>query len=212
MNWNNFMFNYTLASAFYKEKDPWNIFKDVKSITNVEELEKNQILVLWGGEDIGTKLYKEHPITPGEPYEPTNRDVFELALINKAIKLQIPIIGICRGAQLLCVHQGGKLIQHVPGHNQAHRLYLPNEDKLIPTNSWHHQVMQPTNDAEILAISSQKTNSGYTKNKQYIVFDTLPEIVKWPKIKALGIQGHPEFFDAPQELINYTRNLILNLK
>lgn len=213
MNWNNFMFNYTLASAFYKEKDPWNIFKDVKSITNVEELEKNQILVLWGGEDIGTKLYKEHPITPGEPYEPTNRDVFELALINKAIKLQIPIIGICRGAQLLCVHQGGKLIQHVPGHTYSlHKLYLPKEKKLIHTNSWHHQAMQPTDDAEILAISSQKTNTGYTKNGQCIVFDTFPEIVIWPKIKALGIQGHPEFYDAPQELINYTRNLILNLK
>ena len=206
------MFNYTLASAFYKEHDPWHIFREIKLVTNVNDLEKNQFLVLWGGEDIGTKLYNEDPITPNQPYEPTIRDVFELALIDKAIELQIPIIGICRGAQLLCVHQGGKLIQHVPGHNKAHKLYLPIENKLMHTNSWHHQVMQPTDDAEILAISSQKTNAGYTKNKQHIIFESLPEIVKWPKIKALGIQGHPEFYDAPQELIFYTKNLILNLK
>lgn len=207
------MFDYTLASAYYKEPDPWYIFKKVKLITNVKDLEKNQFLILWGGEDIGTKLYNEHPITPGEPYEPTIRDVFELALIDKAIKLQIPIIGICRGAQLLCVHQGGKLIQHVQGHTYtSHKLYLPKENKVIHTNSWHHQAMQPTDDAEILAISSQKTNTGYTKNGQYIEFDTFPEIVKWPKIKALGIQGHPEFYDAPKEFITYTKDLILNLK
>jgi putative glutamine amidotransferase len=204
------MFDKTLASVWFDECDPWKIFKKVKAINTASQLTENDCLVLWGGEDIGTELYGEQPNKYADNYEASYRDLVEINCINKAIALEIPIIGVCRGAQLLCAHQKGKLIQHVTNHCNKHKLYLPKENRLFETNSYHHQTMVPTEDAEIIAISANKHDVGWTENNIKIKIE-VPEIVKWPKIRALGIQGHPEYADAPKELINYTRKLILNL-
>jgi gamma-glutamyl-gamma-aminobutyrate hydrolase PuuD len=149
------MFNKTLASVWFDELDPWNIFKGSKTITTSSQLTTKDCLILWGGEDIGTELYNEKPNKFANNYKVSHRDLVELACINKAIELKIPIIGVCRGAQLLCVHQKGKLIQHVPNHCSKHKLFLPKENKLIDTNSYHHQTMVPTEDSEIFAISGK---------------------------------------------------------
>lgn len=199
-----------MACVWYIDKDPWNIFKNSKLINNPHLLNKNDTLILWGGEDIGTNLYKEKPISYEKEHKPSFRDLLELKCINKAIKLQIPIIGICRGAQLLCVHQKGKLIQHVINHEQNHNIYLIKENQVLKTNSYHHQAMIPRKNAEILAISANKYEIGWIENHIKIKPE-IPEIVKWNNIRALGIQGHPEYEDAPQEFIEYTKNLILNL-
>lgn len=204
------MFNKTLASVWFDEGDPWNIFKNTKAIANTSQIKENDCLVLWGGEDIGTELYDQKPNKFANNYKASHRDLVELACINKAIQLKIPIIGVCRGAQLLCVHQKGKLIQHVTNHCGKHKLFLLKENKLIDTNSYHHQTMVPTEDAEILAVSGNKCDVGWTEHDKKVTI-TIPEIVKWPKIRALGIQGHPEYADSPKELINYTRKLILSL-
>ena len=204
------MFDKTLASVWFDECDPWNIFKKIKPIKTASQLTKDDCLVLWGGEDIGTELYGEQPNKYADNYKASYRDLVEINCINKSIELKIPIIGVCRGAQLLCVHQKGKLIQHVLNHCNKHKLYLPKENKLIETNSYHHQAMLPTTDAEILAICANKCDVGWIENNIKRAVD-VPEIVKWPKIRALGIQGHPEYSDAPQEFLYYTKQLILNL-
>lgn len=210
MTWKHIMFNKTMASVWYYEMDPWKIFKDSKYVKKASQLTKNDVLVIWGGEDIGTELYNEIPNSYAEQYKPSIRDLKELECINKAIELNIPIVGVCRGAQLLCVHQKGRLIQHVLNHIGNHKLYLTKEKTLIDTNSWHHQVMVPTKDAEILAISANKYEVGWTENDIQVTPE-VPEIVRWNDIRALGIQGHPDFFGAPKELIEYTKNLILEL-
>lgn len=204
------MFDKTLASVWFTECDPWKIFKKVKTINTASQLTKNDCLVLWGGEDIGTELYGEQPNKYADNYEASYRDLVEINCINKAIELEIPIIGVCRGAQLLCAHQKGKLIQHVTNHCGKHKLFLPKENKLINTNSYHHQTMVPTEDAEILAISANKCDVGWTEHDKKVTVE-VPEIVKWSKIRTLGIQGHPEYSDAPQEFLYYTKQLILQL-
>lgn len=70
-------------------------------------------LVLAGGADIGPERYgaTPHPAT-GAPR--TDRDGFELDLAHAAIELGLPLLGICRGAQLLNVALGGTLHQHLP--------------------------------------------------------------------------------------------------
>lgn len=204
------MFNKTLASVWFDEGDPWNIFKNTKAIANASQIKENDCLVLWGGEDIGTELYNEKPNKFACQYKASHRDLVELTCINKAIQLKIPIIGVCRGAQLLCVHQKGKLIQHVLNHTIRHKLYLNKEKTLIDTNSYHHQTMVPTEDAEILAVSGNKCDIGWTENNVKLTIE-IPEIVRWNKIRALGIQGHPEYSDAPDEFIAYTKQLILTI-
>lgn len=70
-------------------------------------------LIVAGGADIDPRRYGQqaHEKT-GKPRE--DRDAFEEALILAAIELDLPFLGICRGAQMLNVSLGGNLIQHVP--------------------------------------------------------------------------------------------------
>ncbi|WNR46926.1 gamma-glutamyl-gamma-aminobutyrate hydrolase family protein [Paenibacillus roseipurpureus] len=119
-------------------------------------------LILAGGEDIDPQLYGSSPdlrcwtITP-------ERDYFELALIEEALRLHKPILAICRGMQLLNVCFGGTLYvdisdhgEHVLAHqfSRAPRWYLGHRVKLltpslkklyqaneIRTNSYHHQAV-----------------------------------------------------------------------
>jgi gamma-glutamyl-gamma-aminobutyrate hydrolase PuuD len=81
-------------------------------------------LVLAGGPDVGPDRYgaAPHPRT-GTPRP--ERDAAELAALHRALERGIPVLGVCRGAQLLNVGLGGTLLQHVPdavghsGHNPS---------------------------------------------------------------------------------------------
>lgn len=196
----------------YLEHDLFNIgdkriyLRDTKDL---HRLKDHGIVFLWGGSDIGTDLYNETPNNYCSNSEPSYRDIFELKVINKAIENNIPIVGICRGAQLLCVHQKGKLLQHINNHCQPH-LIITKDGQTLKTNSWHHQMMIPTEDAIIYAKCKEKT-TGFNQNNQVLLVKAVPEIVYWPKINSLGIQGHPEFADCPREFFKYLNKLIHSL-
>lgn len=76
-------------------------------------LESLDGLIVAGGADIDPRRYGQQPHEKtGRPRK--DRDEFEDALIRKAIETDLPLLGICRGAQMLNVALGGDLIQHVP--------------------------------------------------------------------------------------------------
>ena len=89
-------------------------------------LEGADALLLWGGTDIHPTFYNQpyHSTTErsGSGDQPSLRDMTEWHLMHEAKKLNIPIIGVCRGAQFLCVFAGGSLIQDVKGHYHAHTI------------------------------------------------------------------------------------------
>lgn len=120
-------------------------------------------LVFSGGGDINPMLYhgESHPtIYAVDP----DRDEFELTLAKLALTREIPVLGICRGMQMLNVASGGDLIAHVPevyGEEIEHRLDHPrrptqHEVSIEPNSrlatilgtaeaeivSWHHQAVQ----------------------------------------------------------------------
>ncbi len=91
-------------------------------------LEGLQGLLLTGGVDIDPALYgqRRHPATQRPNKE---RDRHELSLLREAIRKGVPILGICRGHQLINVALGGSLLQHLAdGGHQAQ------EDD---SSSWH---------------------------------------------------------------------------
>ncbi|WP_336660833.1 gamma-glutamyl-gamma-aminobutyrate hydrolase family protein [Leucobacter sp. USHLN153] len=70
-------------------------------------------LILSGGADVDPARYREVPHErTGAPR--TDRDAFEAALLDAAIEAELPLLGICRGAQVVNVELGGSLIQHLP--------------------------------------------------------------------------------------------------
>jgi putative glutamine amidotransferase len=83
-------------------------------------LDKVDGLVLTGGADVDPGSYGATP-SPHTGETRPERDRFELALIYRAMERGIPVLGICRGGQMLNVACGGTLIQHLPdavGHDR----------------------------------------------------------------------------------------------
>lgn len=72
-------------------------------------------LIIGGGDDIGAELYGGTPV-PDVRIDPA-RDAVELALLERALAVRMPVLGICRGAQILNVHLGGTL------HTDIHQVY-----------------------------------------------------------------------------------------
>jgi len=70
-------------------------------------------LVICGGRDVESTRYGQTPHQNAEVAD-TVRDELEDKLLTAAIKAELPLLGICRGAQMLNVNRGGTLIQHLP--------------------------------------------------------------------------------------------------
>jgi len=88
-------------------------------------------LLLTGGSDVNPLLYGEPPSPETEPPDP-GRDAAEAALIDEALARDLPLLAICRGMQILNVHLGGSLIQHLP---TAARHVRRTPDKSLPAHS-----------------------------------------------------------------------------
>jgi putative glutamine amidotransferase len=156
-------------------------------------------LVLAGGSDIDPASYgaPRHPETYGTRPE---RDRFELALAHRAMERDIPLLGICRGMQLLNVARGGTLVQHLPdelGHEQ-HRH--------TPGAFADHGVRLEAGSLAARAVGAERTAvkshhhqgigelgedlvvSGWSEDEQ-----DLPEAIELPGRRfALGVLWHPE--------------------
>ena len=157
-------------------------------------------LVLTGGEDVDPALYG---VAPSPRLDPPSRerDLFELALFATARQRELPILGICRGIQLINVGLGGTLYQDLPSerpgtvdHNpkqsrtsRSHRVRLAPESRAaealgsteVTVNSFHHQAIQD--------LASGLVASGWSD-------DDLIEAVESPPGSGwiLAVQWHPE--------------------
>jgi putative glutamine amidotransferase len=157
-------------------------------------------LVLAGGADIDPAAYgaPPHRCTTGTRPE---RDAAEIPLARRAIARDVPVLGICRGMQLLNVARGGTLVQHLPddlGHTD-HRRHLGSFDdadhdvRLEPgslaaqacgelrhaTKSHHHQAVDELGEGLVA--------TGWS------VLDELVEAIELPGARfVLGVQWHPE--------------------
>ena len=163
-------------------------------------LDRIEALVLAGGSDISPSAYgaEPHPETVGTVPE---RDEVEIALAQRAIERDMPVLGICRGMQMLNVVYGGTLIQHLPdvvGHGD-HRRVLGSFD-----GSEHDVVLSVGSLAARAAgeedhVTRSHHHQGIDRVGQGLVvsgrssLDDLPEAIEAPdRSFVLGVQWHPE--------------------
>jgi hypothetical protein len=194
-----------LYSGYYGGSDPFGIFSQVVDAGFPTHLNKDGALILWGGEDISPSIYDQVAVHARANNVPSNRDRVEMELFKKAVDLGIPIIGICRGAQLGCCLSGGSLYQHLhTGHHQNH-LVETIDGRSFPTSSCHHQALDLTklqDDAyELLAWDYDRETTVYTEDEIFKVI--IPEVVHFPKTKLFAIQGHPEWMNPKSPFVKW---------
>ncbi|HEX2391541.1 MAG TPA: gamma-glutamyl-gamma-aminobutyrate hydrolase family protein [Solirubrobacterales bacterium] len=162
-------------------------------------------LILAGGADLDPASYgaEAHPETRGTWPE---RDRFELALARRALERDLPVLGICRGMQLLNVALGGTLDQHLPEStgSGAHR-------SVAGTFSEHRVRLEPGSLARAVAGSETFTVSshhhqGVERVGEGLLVsgwaeDDLVEAIELPDHEfCLGVGWHPEE-DARSQVI-----------
>jgi putative glutamine amidotransferase len=153
-------------------------------------------LVITGGKDVDPAAYGQapHPATdePGR-----QRDAWEFTLLGAALKRELPVLGICRGAQVLNVALGGTLHQHLPdvlghsGHRAGNAVFNTLPVRTVPgtrlaalvgesvdVRCYHHQAIAELGEG--LIVSAWDT-------------DAVIEAVELPGNGfALAVQWHPE--------------------
>ncbi len=158
-------------------------------------------LLFTGGGDISPTAYGQEPVESIRGVNP-ERDEFEIALVRKAHERRMPVMGICRGMQVINVALGGTLIQDLPSHSGVHdhdvagegvyepHLYAKIDDGtrlasivgagLHSINSIHHQAV------EELGRGLSVVGSAIDGTVEAIDHEDL----EWPFI---AVQWHPEF-------------------
>lgn len=183
------------------------------------KMEEADLVVFTGGEDVDPSMYhaKAHPTTSSN----IHRDRLELAAYKAAKKLGIPMIGICRGSQFLCVMNGGKLVQDQKNPALVHSMQT-HDGKTLFISSTHHQAaypfLMPAKKYKVLGWTNHASPYHYGETyEQELAPPKECEMVYYPKHRCLGIQGHPEMvykwmneYPELQDTISYLRNLLNN--
>ena len=153
-------------------------------------------LIISGGPDVSPTLYGQTPGPMTKEFYP-DQDETEIGLISSALEMDMPLLGVCRGMQILSIAHGGSLHQHLddtPGH-EGHGGYdgestdhgvIVEKDSILAelmgtsffVNSTHHQGVADPGSLNVSAIAEH---------------DGLIEAVERKDKKfCLGVQWHPE--------------------
>lgn len=168
-------------------------------------------LILSGGHDISSYNYGQEPSQKiGETFP--ERDTYEMILLEESKKRNIPILGICRGFQLINVAAGGTLYQDlslIPGnilkHNQVsnptlktHKVEIKENSfissifgKETMVNSFHHQVINKVaNDFIVVA----KASDGVVEAIEHKTYKFLVAVQWHPEMLAVNCEKARELF------------------
>jgi len=171
-------------------------------------------IIITGGEDVNPALYGKDSLLSLCGQINTYRDSLEIQMINFAIENKVPLLGICRGLQIMNVSQGGSLIVDIPTfcHDSIHRKN---------GHTWH---LVNINDEKFRQIAQVAEDTVYSNHHQAIdkianmfiatafATDSIIEAIrrKDTTITAIAVQWHPEAMDYTAPLSKNIAKYFLN--
>ncbi|HEX5192628.1 MAG TPA: gamma-glutamyl-gamma-aminobutyrate hydrolase family protein [Solirubrobacteraceae bacterium] len=165
-----------------------------------ELLDRVDGLILSGGGDVDPATYgaDRHPETSHVSAE---RDAFELALTRRAVQCDMPVLGVCRGIQVLNVAFGGTLLQHLPEHvgHGEHRRVAGSFDDADHDVQLTEGSLAARAAGELRHATKSHHHQGICELGAGLVatgtstLDDLVEAIELPDHRfVLGVQWHPE--------------------
>lgn len=182
---------------------------------NFDDIKKCSALVLTGGVDIFPEFYNDwEDGKKREDYIP-ERDGFEFKLLEYALENKLPILGICRGLQVINCKLNGSLISDIETiRNSNHKKITETEDRLHSVNVKSNTLLH-----EIIGESTGTINSSHHQAIDRIgegllvsarADDGIIEAVEWEtkegKPFMLAVQWHPE--RMPDKNSGFSKNII----
>ncbi|WP_338675552.1 gamma-glutamyl-gamma-aminobutyrate hydrolase family protein [Streptomyces sp. SCSIO 30461] len=147
-------------------------------------------LVVAGGPDVEPVHYGAAP-DPRTGPPARERDGWELALIHAALESGTPLLGICRGMQLLNVALGGTLVQHMEGHAKAPGVFSHHPVTPVPGTRYADLVPEVSSVPTYHHQSVDRLGTGLIASAH--ADDGTVEAVELPgRGWAVGVQWHPE--------------------
>ncbi|MDN0196077.1 gamma-glutamyl-gamma-aminobutyrate hydrolase family protein [Streptomyces sp. S.PNR 29] len=148
-------------------------------------------LVIAGGPDVEPVRYGAEP-DPRTGPPARARDAWELALIEAALAAGVPLLGICRGMQLLNVALGGTLVQHIEGHAEVKGVFGRHPVKPVPGTLYAAAVPEETSVPTYHHQAVDRLGTGLVPSAH--AADGTVEAVELPGGQGwvLGVQWHPE--------------------
>ncbi|MCQ2559330.1 MAG: gamma-glutamyl-gamma-aminobutyrate hydrolase family protein [Clostridia bacterium] len=156
-------------------------------------------IILSGGDDIDPWLFGEEPLIGSQSFDPL-RDRSELELVCTCREMQIPLLGICRGMQLINIALGGDIYQDLPKSREPQILHWQKAERTIPTHSvW---IRSQSKLAKIWEQKKLRVNSFHHQAVRKCAADL--QITAWAADNlaealenqngswVLGVQWHPE--------------------
>ncbi len=172
-------------------------------------------LVFSGGADIAPESYGESAIDPAWCGD-RRRDLYELALVHAGIEARKPMLGICRGCQLLSVAHGGTMYQDIATQCPA---AIQHRDPDVYDRLEHDvRVVESTRLAELIGAGRQRSNSVHHQAIREVgmglrasahAVDGVIEAIEAERAHQsddpgdfiLGIQWHPEWMQGPRSIL-----------
>ncbi|MEU6283545.1 gamma-glutamyl-gamma-aminobutyrate hydrolase family protein [Streptomyces sp. NPDC047028] len=151
-------------------------------------------LVIAGGPDVDPACYRaERSPRTGPPAR--ERDAWELALLRAALETGVPLLGVCRGMQLLNVACGGTLVQHLEGHAEVVGVFGGHAVKPVPGTLYAGAVPEETVVPTYHHQAVERLGTGLVPAAH--AADGTIEAIELPSARGwvLGVQWHPEMGD-----------------
>lgn len=184
--------------------DPVVLTPETTNLSADEQVAQLDGLFLPGGGDVHPSYYHQ-PLAGSDPKDiHLERDELELSLARAALAVDLPVLGVCRGLQVLNIAAEGGLLQHVDGHKSAagktryHDVHVYPDTLLarvlrgsgkLSTNTYHHQAVTRETLASGFRASASTTAASEPKAPPLL---EAMEGIGWRWV--LAVQWHPERF------------------